>query len=1549
MNITEQLWCGMRYLALLSIMLLGAASIIASGGGGSDEEKTQAVHGGGVKGPLANANVTVYALDYTQTNFQGALVDGGTTGADAAMSGIALPLPLQSLYLVEFTSNANTKDITTCTTPGNLATCSAPIVSTLRTVMTQAMLNSGQQIYATPLTTLAVDMAILNADNSAPPYTGDGNGSVTQTEFLAALNVAAKQVVATLGFGMDLNVDIFTAVPLINSETDTDTEQAAAASYRSAVEAIGAMLYQVNNTDPQAVLTQLATDLGDGHIDGVALPATDPATWTIPNSTLTVGDVQAILVAEKTMTGGGSIDTTELEPGGSISTTVSPAQTSSNVTVPDIGGSTQSAATSAITAVGLLVGEVTNTYSATVPTGQVVSQNPIAGSVALAGSVVDFVLSLGPQPVPVPNVVGLAQSAATTAITDAGLTVGTITTEYSDTVAVGNVISQSPAAAELVNVGTSVNLVVSQGPAPVTVPNVVTPCDTEYAATITTAGLTLGAVTQQSSATVVAGCPISQSLTAGTSVAAATAMDVVVSTGPVLVTVPNVVTPCDSAYATTIVNADLVLGSVTFQSSSTVAADCPISQGLTAGSMVAAGTAMDVVVSTGVAQIAVPNVVTPCDNSFTATLVSAGLTVGAVTPQASATVPAGCPISTSPVAGTMVSNGFSIDVVVSTGPAATNVTGIWKYSNTVTTVTPLEVGGCEVMPGDHDQSYISLVQTGSSLIGVTHGVTISGTVIGGTMSGSGSWGWSDPISGVPTEEEIEVSWLYNSDGTITGTTTNTVTVDGVDQCYSEWSYTSSFVYRLRGSENYSGIYGLHIREDNGEQNTEMAELEISGSTVTVYSADSTPWRGVFDADTGAFSFGNDSYHYQDVNGDSIDDLVCVWSNLNGLVVRDPLNAGGLPVISVNDAGSEYAYYAETDPNVCDTVPRAPDQYMGSWEDDGYGKLLTSSVFTQVVRTPLEGGGSDIEHRMGIYNPALRKASDTSALSVKVLTAGETELCSAKLLDRGRLIETMPKPNMDVEAFQAEPYGLVDCKTYSESTGTMLVNGASYIVRIVDDNGTPSNDGDDIVVQQFDGADAVAEVASPAPTGLISRRDVVVNGVSSSTTETGKNIGLYGFFNPYKTLPIQIPALAGATGYRVNSRLQGEARQIWSTSGGRDRTLPVGVLDPDVPVNMSVDARYDTATGTAYAISRHLQIFPGVNGIFNVETDQTDNPFAGTFQLQMLSDGADVTCIIPNSPSVSCNASAIGIGGTFHNAIDWASDTITLNLLNIGSVQLHFLNSGYASVTMEGGYTGVARMVNPELMIRSQIRSDGQLRTVIPFINPSLMYEKAVLTYPDGITTKTFWNDIDSNPDNNFAQVVDSYRELPLDGNEAQERGGLFRTFNATVGTLEPTGTYTLNMTKAVFDVSNKSFKFDYAAPDPTGLAAPAFENITVNGITAGTGKGDTYATPITIGDASIVVSWVSNLPTDTRWTVRWSYDDGAGNRIQHLQIRTARMQLGVDPELTYNDVTNTWTWTPTMLYPLDPGSPGNLIQLRLRSTDADLTMQGDTAVVWVGY
>jgi beta-lactam-binding protein with PASTA domain len=92
----------------------------------------------------------------------------------------------------------------------------------------------------------------------------------------------------------------------------------------------------------------------------------------------------------------------------------------------------------------------------------------------------------------VPNVEGLAQDDATTAITAAKLTVGTVTQQTRNTVAAGNVIFQDPASGNSVAQGSPVNLVISSGPQMVTVPNVEGLTQDDATTAITAAKLTGG-------------------------------------------------------------------------------------------------------------------------------------------------------------------------------------------------------------------------------------------------------------------------------------------------------------------------------------------------------------------------------------------------------------------------------------------------------------------------------------------------------------------------------------------------------------------------------------------------------------------------------------------------------------------------------------------------------------------------------------------------------------------------------------------------------------------------------------------------------------------------------------------------------------------------------------------------------------------------------------------------------------------------------------------------------------------------------------------------
>ena len=133
------------------------------------------------------------------------------------------------------------------------------------------------------------------------------------------------------------------------------------------------------------------------------------------------------------------------------------------VPVPNVVGRPQAEAESILTGAGLIVGAVTTEFNDTVPAGTVIEQTPTAGTIVVGGTAVALRVSLGPQPVSVPLVVGLLRAEAEAAIVAAQLVVGSVTFENSATVPAGRVISQSPAADTEVAPGSAVDFVVSLG------------------------------------------------------------------------------------------------------------------------------------------------------------------------------------------------------------------------------------------------------------------------------------------------------------------------------------------------------------------------------------------------------------------------------------------------------------------------------------------------------------------------------------------------------------------------------------------------------------------------------------------------------------------------------------------------------------------------------------------------------------------------------------------------------------------------------------------------------------------------------------------------------------------------------------------------------------------------------------------------------------------------------------------------------------------------------------------------------------------------------
>jgi RHS repeat-associated protein len=137
---------------------------------------------------------------------------------------------------------------------------------------------------------------------------------------------------------------------------------------------------------------------------------------------------------------------------------------SQNKTVPNLVGMAEGAAPGLLAAVNLQVGVVTQIYNSAAP-GKILSQNPAAGTSVLMESTVDYIVSLGPEPVPLPNLVGRTLADAMTQLTGLGFTVS-ITPVSSTTVPASEVMGQTPAFGTIVTPtpANPVTLTVSVGP-----------------------------------------------------------------------------------------------------------------------------------------------------------------------------------------------------------------------------------------------------------------------------------------------------------------------------------------------------------------------------------------------------------------------------------------------------------------------------------------------------------------------------------------------------------------------------------------------------------------------------------------------------------------------------------------------------------------------------------------------------------------------------------------------------------------------------------------------------------------------------------------------------------------------------------------------------------------------------------------------------------------------------------------------------------------------------------------------------------------------------
>jgi eukaryotic-like serine/threonine-protein kinase len=209
---------------------------------------------------------------------------------------------------------------------------------------------------------------------------------------------------------------------------------------------------------------------------------------------------------------------------------------SSTVTVPLVEGLREANARAQIEEAGL-VANVIEGPDAEVEAGFVARQEPKGGTDVAEGTEVTLFVSTGPRKTIVPDVVGMDYDEAIRVLQEAGL--DWERHEVFSSKRPGRVVDQEPAAEEEVVEGTVVTLDVSKGAKQITVPDVLDQTEASARSELADKGFKVQAFSAPSDETP-EGVVISQTPAPGEKAAKGSTVQIVISTGPDSVTVPNV-------------------------------------------------------------------------------------------------------------------------------------------------------------------------------------------------------------------------------------------------------------------------------------------------------------------------------------------------------------------------------------------------------------------------------------------------------------------------------------------------------------------------------------------------------------------------------------------------------------------------------------------------------------------------------------------------------------------------------------------------------------------------------------------------------------------------------------------------------------------------------------------------------------------------------------------------------------------------------------------------------------------------------------------------
>lgn len=216
--------------------------------------------------------------------------------------------------------------------------------------------------------------------------------------------------------------------------------------------------------------------------------------------------------------------------------------------IPRVVGMSFDNAASALQKAGFHALKGQTRFHKTTPAGVVLEQDPPAGSVQKRGAEVTLAVSGGQATAVVPEVRGSTQQQARVAIENAGFQFGSVSQQTSDQPR-GAVISTDPAPGTSLDLPATVSILLSQGPSNVQIPDLTGRTFADARSQLEQLGLTLGAMTRDTSSLTPENTVLSQAPAPGSTVSAGASVNLRVSQFPPIPRIaPLDTTKLDSLY-----------------------------------------------------------------------------------------------------------------------------------------------------------------------------------------------------------------------------------------------------------------------------------------------------------------------------------------------------------------------------------------------------------------------------------------------------------------------------------------------------------------------------------------------------------------------------------------------------------------------------------------------------------------------------------------------------------------------------------------------------------------------------------------------------------------------------------------------------------------------------------------------------------------------------------------------------------------------------------------------------------------------------------------